>query len=326
MFSPDVASAVRVLGRDGVLTPGQATLFGRVARGELVSLSPVLHMLLYGGVLATTGGVALLLRGRVADLGPLTVALLLGVVALACLGWVARVSAGFSRGPVESQSIAFDYILLLGAILLAADLAWCEWHFTALGANWAWHLCLVSIIYATLALRFDSRVLFVLALTTFAAWRGVAVQSVEQAVFAWAGAGLPVRLNGLACGLLFIAVGQILLRRDFKAHFEPAAAFMGWGLLLLAVAAGTSTGSDPSLWLHRVALLVLGLFLAFRSSARGRFGLFVIGVLAAYVGFLTSTLPWVSGGAASALYVALSAIGLLILLLRVRARRARAAA
>lgn len=326
MISPDVASAVQILERDGVLDPGQAKLFGRVARGELVALDPVLHALLYGGVLAATGGVALLLKDRVADIGPLTIALLLGVVALGCLGWVARVAPGFSRDPVKSPHVAFDYLLLLGALLLAADLGFCEWRFTPLGANWAWHLCLVSGIYAALALRYDSRVLFVLALTTFAAWRGVAVQSVELALFAWAGTGLAVRLNGIACGLLFIAVGEILVRRDFKAHFEPVATFMGWWLLLLAVAGGTSTGSDASLWLHRGGLLVLGLFLAFRSSAPASFGLFVMGVLAAYVGFLTSTLPWVSGGAASALYVALSAVGLLGLLLRVRARRARATA
>ncbi|MDH5254418.1 MAG: hypothetical protein OEW72_00750 [Gammaproteobacteria bacterium] len=324
MISPDVASAVRVLGRDGVLTPGQATLLGRVARGELVSLYPVLQTLLYGAVLAITGGVALLLKDRVADFGPLTIALLLSLAVLACLGWVARAAPAFSRGLVESPHIAFDYILLLGALLLAADLAWCEWRFTPLGANWAWHLCLVSVIYSALALRFDSRVLFVLGLTTFAAWRGVAVLSVEQALFAWAGAGPAVRLNGIACGLLFIAAGQALVRRDFKAHFEPAATLLGWGILLLAVAGGTATGPDASLWLHRGGLLGLGLLLALRSAAPARFGLFVMGVLAAYAGFLACTLPWVSSGAPSALYIALSAVGLLVLLLRVRARRARA--
>jgi hypothetical protein len=324
MISPDVASAVQVLERDGVLDPAQAALLGRVACGELVSLDPVLHTLLYGGVLAATGGVALLLKDRVADVAPLTFALLLAIAALACLAWVARVAPGFSRGPVGSPHIAFDYVLLLGALLLAADLAWCEWRFTPLGENWAWHLCLVSVIYASLSLRFDSRVLFVLALTTFAAWRGVAVFSVERALFAWADGSLAVRLNGFACGLLFLGVGQALIRSRLKAHFEPSATFLGWGLVLLAVAGGTSTGSGESLWLHRAGLLVLGLFLASRSSAPGRFGLFVMGVLAAYAGFLTSTLPWVSGGAASALYVALSAIVLLLLLLRVRTRRTRA--
>lgn len=324
MISPDVASAVQVLERDGVLDRGQATLFGRVARGELVSLDPVLHALLYVGVLAATGGVGLLLKDRVAEIGPLTIALLLGVVALGCLGWVARVAPGFSRGPVKSPHMAFDYVLLLGALLLAADLAWCEWRFTALGANWAWHLCLVSGIYATLALRYDSRVLFALALTTFAAWRGVAVFSVEQALFAWAGGSLAVRLNGFACGLLFLGVGQALVGRPFKEHFEPVATFLGWGLVLLAVGGGTSTGSEASDWLHRVGLLALGLTLAVRSSAPERFGLFVMGVLAAYTGFLACTLPWVSDGAASALYISLSAVILLALLLRVRAWRTRA--
>lgn len=324
MISPDVASAVQVLGQDGVLRPPQVTLFGRVARGELVSLSPVLHALLYGGVVAITGGVGLLLKEQVDDLGPLTIALLIGAAALACLGWVARVAPGYAPGQVEAPHFAFDYILLLGALLLAADLAWCEWRFTALGENWAWHLLTVSLLYGSLALRFDSRVLFSLALTSFAAWRGVAVFSVEQALFGWAGNALAARLNGLACGLLFLATGQLLVRRPVKPHFEPIATFTGWGLVLLAVAGGTATGSGAAVWLHRVALLALGLLLASRSLAPGRFGLFVMGVLAAYAGFLACTLPWIGSGAVSTLYVAASAVGLLVLLLRVRARRGRA--
>lgn len=323
MISPDVASAVQVLGQDGVLRPAQVTLFGRVARGELVSLSPVLHALLYGGVLAVTGGVGLLLRDRVADLGPLAIALLIGAAALACLGWVARVAPPYSPGRVDAPHMAFDYILLLGALLVAADLAWCEWRFTPLGENWAWHLLVVSLLYGALALRFDSRVLFSLALASFAAWRGVAVFSVEQALFGWAGNALAVRLNGFACGLLFLGLGQLLVRRPVKAHFEPVATFLGWGLVLFSVAGGISTGAGLADWAHRVVLLGLGLLLASRSLAPGRFGLFVMGVLAAYAGFLACTLPWISSGPASALYVALSAVGLLVLLLRVRARRGR---
>lgn len=323
MISPDVASAVQVLGQDGVLRPAQVTLFGRVARGELVSLSPVLHALLYGGVLAVTGGVGLLLRDRVADLGPLVIALLIGAAALACLGWVARVAPPYSPGRVDAPHMAFDYILLLGALLVAADLAWCEWRFTPLGENWAWHLLVVSLLYGALALRFDSRVLFSLALASFAAWRGVAVFSVEQALFGWAGNALAVRLNGFACGLLFLGLGQLLVRRPVKAHFEPVATFLGWGLVLFSVAGGISTGAGLADWAHRVVLLGLGLLLASRSLAPGRFGLFVMGVLAAYAGFLACTLPWISSGPASALYVALSAVGLLVLLLRVRARRGR---
>lgn len=66
MISTDVASAVERLAREGRLAPARANLFGRVARGELVSADLLLHALLYAGVLAVTGGVGLLVRDRVA--------------------------------------------------------------------------------------------------------------------------------------------------------------------------------------------------------------------------------------------------------------------
>jgi hypothetical protein len=132
-------------------------------------------------------------------------------------------------------------------------------------------------------------------------------------------------VNGLACGVIFLGVGQLLARSQVKPHFEPAATLLGWSLVLVAVAGGIWTGSEASAWLHRVALLGLGVALARRSWTADSFWLLVMGVVAAYVAFLAITLEWVGAGAVSALYVAVSAVGLLVLLLRLRARRRKPA-
>ena len=91
MISPDVAAAVTRLARDGLLAPEQVRLFGRVARGELVSLSTAIQALLYLGIVAMTTGVGLLLRDRIADLGPMRVARREPLLALGLLdrrsGW-----------------------------------------------------------------------------------------------------------------------------------------------------------------------------------------------------------------------------------------------
>ena len=81
MISPDVAAAVTRLAREGALAPEQARLFGRVARGELVSLSVAIHSLLYLGVVAVTTGVGLLFRSEIAHLGPLAIAFTVGAAA-----------------------------------------------------------------------------------------------------------------------------------------------------------------------------------------------------------------------------------------------------
>ncbi len=318
MISPDVAAAVTRLEREGALAPEQARLFGRVARGELVSLSVAIHSLLYLGVMALTTGVGLLFRNEIARLGPLTVALAVGIAAAICLSWVARSSPAFSAAEVVSTHFAFDYVLALGALLAAGDLAVVESQFSPLGAQWPFHLLLVSLFYLALSFRFDSRTMFALSLTSFAAWRGVASTSVERAIFGFFNDTEAVRLNALACGLAFAFLGRELARRRFKAHFEPAAAHLGWLLILQAIAWGIDSG--PNAGLHRIVLMGVGAGLAWFSWRGGRFALFVFGVLAAYLGLMVGLADAVDDSTAILFLVAVSSIALVFGLAAVHRR------
>jgi hypothetical protein len=328
--SPDVAAAVDRLARDQVLSADQAALFGRVARAELATLAPLLDAALYLGVVTIVGGAGLLLAARAGDLGPLALALVIGLAALACLAWVARQAPPFTRGVAPAPGFALDYVLLLGALLAAADLAFVEVRFTPLGPRWSWHLLVVAVGFGALAVRYDSRPLFGLALANLAAWRGVAVLTTEQALLPWAfaGADVAVRANAIACGGLFIGLGAWLLRARLKPHFEPVATLLGWALVLAGVAGGIGSGPAAMAW--ELALLGLGLFLAWRawpaeggrrSEAAGRYWLLVMGVGAAWIALLAVTLPAFNDPALALLYVAGTAAAVVAAL--VRAQRAR---
>ena len=121
-------------------------------------------------------------------------------------------------------------------LLAAADLAWIESQFRLLGPNWAYHLLVVALLYLAAAYRFDSRAVLSLALSTFAAWRGVAV-SLDFALRG-ARATPAVRANALACGALFIGAGILSVRANRKAHFEPVWTTLGLLLFLGALVSG----------------------------------------------------------------------------------------
>lgn len=318
MISPDVAAAVTRLEREGVLAPEQARLFGRIARGELVSLARALQTLLYLGVLALVTGFGLLFRGEIANLGPVTIALGVALVSAVCLSFVVWRSPPFSTQAVVSPHIAFDYILALGALLAAADLAFVEARFSPLGDRWSFHLLLISAFNAALAFRFDSRSLFALALTTFAAWRGVAATSVERLAFGFFDDTDVVRLNALGCGLAFVLIGRLLRRRDLKAHFEPTAAHLGWLLILQSIAWGIERGSSAGL--DRLALIAVGGGLAWFAWRGGRFALFVFGVLAAYLSFAVAMADVVDNTKAILFLTSASAIALVFGLAAVHRR------
>ena len=313
-----MATAVTRLEREGILAPEQVRLFGRVARGELVSLSTAIHALLYLGVAAVTAGAGLLFRNEIENLGPLSIALAVGMAAALCLVWAARRSPAFSRSEVASPHVAFDYVLVLGALLAAGDLGFVESQFSPLGAQWPLHLLLVSLFYLALAFRFDSRTLFALSLTSFAAWRGVASTSVERAVFGFFDETDAVRLNALACGIAFTVLGRELAWRRFKPHFEPAAAHLGWLLILQAIAWGIDRG--PTAGLHRIALVCVGSGLAWFAWRGARFALFVFGILAAYLGFMVVLADAVDDSTAILFMIGVSSIALVFGLAAVHRR------
>ena len=277
-MNPDVAAAIPKLVESGILPPREAPRLLRAARGELVSVHGELRALLYAGVLLITSGVGLLVKENLDRIGPAALATVLGLAAAAALAWVARVAPPFSWRQVPSPNLAFDYMLLLGVLLAAADLAYIEVKFTPLGAHWPWHLLIVALLAGLAAFRFDSRVVFSLALSTFAAWRGVSVAVVNAGL--WDRSENIVRWNAIGCGVLFVVLGFVLKEGDRKGHFEPVAVHLGWLLIL----GGLATGLGELEWwtFYAAGLLLCGIGLALGAYRCRRFPLFAFGVIAGY--------------------------------------------
>ena len=298
-MNPDVAGAVDALARSGTLTPNQALRFSRVARRQLLSVHGELRLLAYLGVLLVMAGVGLLVKDNIDRIGPVAIAVSLGLGALVCLGWVASRAPAFSRGEVASPHLALDYVLLLGALLIGADLAYVETQFTALGDAWPWHLLVVAIAYGVLAVRYDSRVVFSLALSTFVAWRGVSAARLERSLW-YSSDATAVRTNAVACGALFIGLGAAFRARRFKAHFEPVAAHLGC-LLVLAAPLSALGDANPAGTVAAFLLGALGGGLAVFAYGRRRFGLFAMGLVGAYVGLSALFVQALSGSDAAIL-------------------------
>ena len=263
-----------------ILPEEKAALLLRIARGELVSIYPEIRLLYYAGVLLAASGASLLVAENYKSIGPLAVALALGIAAAASLAVAVRKAAPFSWGETPSPSISFDFLLLLGVLLASADLGFIEFQFTPLGANWPWHLLIVSLFMLCISVRYDSRTVFSLALSSFAAWRGVSVSLIERPL--WEASAESLRWNAIVCGVVFVLLARYLIRSRRKAHFEMVALSMGWLLILGALVSGTLQGRRGQL--AYIALLALtGAGLSWHSFVRKRFLLFIFGVLGLYV-------------------------------------------
>jgi predicted membrane protein DUF2157 len=311
-MNPDVVAGIARLRSEGILSSEQAALFNRVARRELVSVRVEIRALLYLGVLLLTSGVGIFVVEHHADIGRWAIAASIAVASTACLSWVIRSAPPFSWGQVESPRLAFDYVLLLGLLLFASDLAYVEAQFTFLGPRWVHHLLVVASVYVVAAYRWDSRVVLGLGLSTLAAWRGVSVSVMARSLGSDAG---ELRVNAVVLGLLYVIAAVLSVRLDRKAHFEEI--FGNAGLLLLfggLVSGVMLVDLGWGTWL--VALLVLAAVVMWISSRVGRAAYFAQAALAAYVGLvrlLIAAFPDESTGV-PLLLAALLGVGALVLI------------
>ncbi len=310
-MDPEVLEAIPHLVRAGILPPDKAPLLLRIAGGKLTSVYQETRLLLYGGVLLITASAGVLVKDNYARIGPLATLLLIGAAAAACFAWIAKTAPHFSWGQTASPSLAFEYILMLGVLLAAAALGFAEVQFAAFGRNWPWHLLIVSLLMEAAAVRYDSRMVFALALSTFAAWRGISISLLEHAL--WGSSTEAVVWNGIVCGVFVIALGLWMKRHNRKAHFQPACLHLGWLILLGALVAGgfghSFGGYDSTRALaYSTALLLVGATLACAAFLRRRFPLFAFGVIGAYIGAAQLIFRFADADVAGIFWLGLSAL------------------
>jgi hypothetical protein len=147
-------------------------------RREIFSVHPELRVCAWLGatLLATAAGIVL--KNNYERIGPLALAILIGIAAAACYAWTWRRRAVVFRSSSpptanrQPSTVVDDYVLLLGALLVSADVAFVESQFHLLDENWKHHLIVLAIVHAVGAYAYGSRMLLSMAIVALAGWIG----------------------------------------------------------------------------------------------------------------------------------------------------------
>lgn len=267
----DDATAVRALARD---------------RRRVFSVHAELRLTLYAGVALVMAGVGFILARHFERIGPLGVVLAVALVAAAC-----SVPAVRAKRARRALTVAGEYLLLLAALLISADLAYAERQFTLLGPLWSWHLLLLAAVHAAVAHAFASSLVLAASLAALAGWFGVGGTFGDALLLATSTPALGAR--ALACAAV-IAAWRYADRRAqpgsaFTAVFDHFAANLAfWGTIAWCVE-----------WPWLAAGLPLLAALAYASVrhglSTGREAFLVYGVVYAAIGTCAAALPRLHG-------------------------------
>jgi hypothetical protein len=133
-------------------------------RREVFSVYPELRIAGWLGATLLAAAAGVLLKNNLDRIGPLALSILIGAAAVACYAWT-----WWRR---RQASVVGDYVLLLGALLVSADVAFIESQFHVFGDAWKRHLLLLAILHAAGAYAYRSRMLLSLAITSLGAYLG----------------------------------------------------------------------------------------------------------------------------------------------------------
>lgn len=282
---------------------------------EVFSIYGELRFLTWAGVLLIATGVGLLIKHNLDRIGPLALATAIGIAAAACYGW-----AWWKRG--REASLVDDYILLLGALLLSADVAFIETQFHIFGADWPRYSLMLAAIHAVAAYLFASRAMLSLSIMAIAVWLG----AWHNNAFDTLDGSIETGVRALVCAAIVMAWRfadrrqrpQTAFTRTFD-HFATNFAFLG-AFLLMFHDDTRLTGVVLAL-----AFAVAALLYGYRVTSEA----FVLyGYIYGLIAIDVLVISWVKLEIFLTFYFAFSKvgalIGLLLIHLNFRARRQRA--
>ncbi len=273
--------------RTGILTDVQYHTLAAIVSRERISLFLELNAFLYIGVIALVGGLGWTFQTYFTDLGDSFILATFSLLCAGCLNYCFSRGLPYSHTEVESPSLAFDYVLYLGCLLLSAELAYIEFRFHLFRGAWDYYLLFTAAAFALLAYRFDNRFVLSLALASLAGWFGLKVST-----FALTSPD-SLRLSALMYGALVAGTGTALYRQRIKPHFLEAYLHVAANVVFAAIVSGVGGRSAGGLYL--AALIVLSAAAIVLGVRFNRFVFVAYGAVYEYVGISVKVLEHVRG-------------------------------
>jgi hypothetical protein len=244
----------------GLIDEAAASRAAALERGSIFSVFEELRFALYAAVAAITAGIGLLVKDNLNRIGPIT---LIAVLALAAAGCYATASR--TRWQGKERSIGGDYLLLLGALIVSADLGYAESQFHWLGTEWQWYLLILAAFHGVTAYGFRSRLVLCTSIAALAAWFGI--EGRAATLFSVEGSTVSLGIHAIVCaGTLLVwraANRRLGGTESFESVFENFAANIGfWGALALCLTPGARLAGLAVL----SALTAASIFKALRSE------------------------------------------------------------
>jgi hypothetical protein len=226
---------------------GDAAIDPRIARErrEVFSVHPEVRIAAWGGALLLAAAVGLFVKNHFERFDERLIAVALAILAAGCYAWAWRAR--------EARSPAAQYVALLGALVLSADVGFIEEQFNVFGDQGQRHFLVLAVLHGAAAYAFHSNLVLSLSIAALAAWMGLERRSMLTT-------GIELSMRAFACAAVLL-VWRWLDRGRFSRTFEHFAAN-------LMLSGGLALGQELPLASCLTTVVVAALVMAWGFRAR----------------------------------------------------------
>jgi hypothetical protein len=293
----------------GAISTEQQAHLASLSRGEPVSLSLELNLLLYAGVLAFVAGLGWTISTWSKQLGDVLVLTILSIILTASFWYCFSRAPAWSAAETAAPTPIFDYVLYLGSLVWCVELAYLENRFHVLSGQWDLYLLATALLFFFLAYRFDNRFVLSLALSSLAGWFGLTIShwpSHQDAAY---------RQYALLYCLLIGVAGAILQRLQLKPHFFATYLNVAANVLFWALLSGVFAAEDHGIWFAGL-LIACGASLAWGLKRR-QFAFVAYAAVYGYIGVSWMLLHNASDSTLILTYFVFTAIAMVVMLVQI---------
>ena len=245
-----------------------------------ISVYQDLLIVLYAGIFLLTTGLGIIMYKNMDSIGHTAIVIALAVSCLGCFYYVLQKSPGFRPTKVESPNVLYDYIVLLGCLLLLILLGYLQVQYGLFGNRWGMATFVPMLVLFATAYYFDHIGVLSMAITNLAAWVGISITPLHLLKDNNFNSHAII-FSGVFLSIVFIATALLSEQKNFKKHF--AFTYKNFGYHLFFVAAIAAMVVFNSWYLVIFIFLVAAGFFLYRLALKSHsFYLFVITALYLY--------------------------------------------
>lgn len=237
--------------------------------------------MLYAGVVLLAGALGILVYKYIDSIGHAAILSFIGFGCIACFFYCFRHSKKFSYKKIEPPTVLFDYVLLLGCLLMLTFIGYLQFTYNVFGNDWGMATFIPMVLLFSGAYYFDHLGVLSLAITNLAAWAGFTVAPLSV-LTSNDFTNDTLIITGVILGVALIVFAFVSEERKVKAHFSFTYKNFGTHLLYISMLAALFH-FDHIYFVWFLCVLVVSV-VAFQQALKERsFYFLVVVILYSYV-------------------------------------------